>query len=62
MREDGAREAELAGMHVTILKDELKAKGLSEDGLKRDLVARLTMAARCGEGEEARPCMYLRER
>ena len=61
-REDSAREAELARMHVAMLKDELKAKGLSEDGLKRALVARLMMAERCGEREEARPCMHVRER
>ena len=61
-REDSAREAELARTHVSLLKDELKAKGLSECGLKRDLVARLLMAERRGQGEEARPCMHVRER
>ena len=61
-REDSAREAELARTHVSLLKKELKAKGLSECGLKRDLVARLLMAERRGQGEEARPCMHVRER
>ena len=61
-REDSAREAELWRTHVALLKNELKAKGLPEDGLKRHLVARLMMAERCGQGEEARPCMHVQER
>ena len=60
-REDSAREAALAAMHVSLLIAELRAKGLSTDGKKRAMVARLMMAERGGDGEGARPCMYAQE-
>ena len=50
---------------MPLLKDELSAKGLSTDGLKRDLVARLAAAMvneGAGEREEARPRIGMRER
>ena len=41
----------------------IESVGIIARRLVRDiLVARLMMAERCGEREEARPCMHVRER